>query len=219
MRPTARSRPRPIERPLFFVLATVLALAPLRSEAGGPADPESIVLGLMVSAGGRYDDVRMCVATGAGVKGGLALDISFFVEVPVAERTSVVVNVPVMRPILFGAAFDMLQFEPEARVVYRATTEGSTDFLVGPSLGIILHYGPDYRSAGSGDGRRPSFFAIGPRLGAYLGLDFERPDHPFNFQLGLHPYVSPLFSVGDPEEHRGWIVGAMLEGLFRFEMP
>ena len=111
---------------------------PLEGKAGGPDDPGPVVVGLMVSAGGRYDDVRMCVATAAGVRGGLALDISFFVEVPVADRTSILVNVPVMRPILFGAAFDMLQFEPEARVLYRATTDGSTDFLVGPSLGLIL---------------------------------------------------------------------------------
>jgi hypothetical protein len=57
---------------------------------------------------------------------------------------------------------------------------------------------------------------MGPQIGGYVGLDFKRPDERFNFQLGLSPYVAPLFGVNDPENHKGVVVGGLLDGLFRF---
>jgi hypothetical protein len=68
-----------------------------------------------------------------------------------------------------------------------AQNDGKVDLVAGPTLGVSLHYGPDYESASSGDKRGPSFFAIGPTIGGYLGLDFKRPEKTFNFELGLTP--------------------------------
>jgi hypothetical protein len=59
---------------------------------------------------------------------------------------------------------------------------------------------------------------MGPRFGGYVGLDFVRPGEGFNFQLGLHPYVSPMWSIDDPADHRGTVAGAMAEGVFRFAL-
>ena len=90
------------------------------------------------------------------------------------------------------------------------------DFVGGPTLGISLHYGPDYASEVRGDNVGDSFFAMGPFVGGYVGVDFKRPSKTFNFELGLTPYVIPLFGVGDSEDHQGVVVGGLLDGLFKF---
>ena len=174
-------------------------------------------MGFKTRIGGRYDNVRMCVATDPGVQGGMAADISYFLEKYLKAGWSASIDLPVFRPILFGAAFEMLQYEPDLNFLYRVENADGVDYILGATLGASFHYGPDYKSEQSGDGRRPSFFAMGPSAGAYFGLDFKRPGKSFNFQLGAHPYVTPLFSVGDPDNHRGVVVGALLDGVFRFQ--
>ena len=193
----------------IFGLTVVLGvlLGVLHPTEAFAQDGDSLILGFKVSVGGRYDDVRMCVATPAGVKGGMAMDVSFFAEIGLKENVALLVNVPVMRPILFAAAFRMLQFEPEVMLLFRRPTDRRVDFVVGPSLGVTLHYGPDYNSERSGDGRGPSFFAMGPKVGGFLGLDVKRPGETFNFMLGLSPYVSPLFGIRDPDDHVGVVAG------------
>ena len=172
---------------------------------------DALILGVKLQAGGRWDRVRMCVATPPGAEGGPAFDISFFIEKGIAEETTFIVDVPVMRPILFGAAFDMLQLEPAVGFNFRGRLSDDIDWVGGPRLGVTLHYGPDYRSGLSGEDRLPSFFALGPRFGGYLGLDFLRPDEVFNFQLGLHPYLSPLIAVDDPELDSVTVVDGALQ--------
>lgn len=174
------------------------------------------MLGFKLRFGGRYDDVRMCVATPAGVKGGMAADVSFFVELGVSRLWSIHVDVPVFRPILFATSFDMLQFEPSVSALYRVETGGTADVILGPTLGLSLHKGPDYTSTRHGAGRGPSFFAMGPIVGGYVGLDFVRPDKTFKFQIGLSPYVTLLFSVDDPAGYRGVVAGGLVDALFRF---
>jgi len=175
--------------------------------------PAPVVLGVRITLGGRYDNVRRCVVTPKGTPGGPAADVQFFAEVPLSADLRLTFNLPVMRPILFAAAFQVLQFEPDVTLTWRRRASDSIDWIVGPSLGVSLHYGPDYLSDLSG----PKFFALGPTVGAYVGLDFKRSG-TFNFQLGLHPYVTPLFGVSDPAGHKGVVVGAMLEGPFRFAL-
>jgi hypothetical protein len=172
--------------------------------------------GFKIRMGGRYDNVRKCVASKTGTKGGIAADISAFADFPVATGTAVHVDLPVMRPILFAAAFHMLQFEPTASLQFSDRSSNKTGWVAGPTLGVSLHYGPDYNSETSGPGRTPSFFAMGPIVGAYAGLDFRRPGETFNFQLGLSPYVTPLFGIRDPQNHRGVVIGGLLDGIFRF---
>ena len=177
---------------------------------------DQIILGLKIRAGGRYDNVRMCVATPAGVKGGPSVDVSFFMDIGLSDRISLGINVPVVRPLLFGAAFHMLQFEPDVTLNFHHRVSDRLQLVAGPTLGVSLHYGPDFNSERSGDGRGPSFFAMGPTVGGYLGLDFTRPGKDFNFQLGLSPYLTPLFSIGGTDDHRGVVVGGLLDGQFRF---
>ena len=181
-----------------LVATVLLATALFSPEVGAQTREEGkLLFGIKVSVGGRYDDVRMCVASPAGARGGPALDVSFFTEIGIKQDVSVIVNVPVFRPVLFAAAFRMLQFEPDVTLAFRQDAGERIDLVVGPSIGFVLHYGPGFESERSGPGRTPSFFAMGPRIGAYLGLDFHREDSRFNFQLGIQPYASPLFASGD----------------------
>ena len=110
----------------------------------------------------------------------------------------------------------MLQFEPSATVRYRLTATESFDTIVGAGLGLSLHYGPDYRSEDSGPLRGPDFFAMGPTLIGYTGLDFVRADRVFNFQIGLSAFVTPLFGIDAPQNRFGIVVGGLLDLSFRF---
>lgn len=203
----------------IVLIAGMAALFLMASPAGAQdsSTENQMIFGFKITAGGRYDNVRMCVASSQGAKGGPAMDISFFTEIGLRDNMSLLVNIPVMRPILFWAAFDMLQFEPEVSLLFRRVNDGKVDLVAGPSLGMIFHYGPDYNSASSGEDRGPSFFAMGPKMGGYLGLDFKRDGESFNMQLGLSPYVSPLFGINDPDDHSGLVVGGTLDGVFRFQ--
>ncbi len=177
------------------------------------ADHPSTFIGPKVRGGGRFDNIRMCVATPAGTRGGPAGDISFFVETEAATRISLHFDLPVMRPILFAANSEMLQLDPSVALLFRTPREGKLDWVGGPLVGVGLHYGPDYRSEASGPGRTESFFAAGPTLGAYAGIDFPRPGKAFDFQLGISPYVQPMWGAGG---RSGVVAGGFLDFSFRF---
>lgn len=119
-----------------------------------------------------------------------------------------------MRPILFALSFEMLQFEPSVTFKFYGVQDQDVGWVLGPTLGVSLHYGPDYQS--DQDGYR--FFAIGPIIGGYLGLDFPQPSESFNFELGVTPYVIPLFSIDDIENHRGIVIGGLLDASFRLSL-
>ena len=121
-------------RTTLVVLALVLGIA-----AEAAAQDGQVIFGFKVSAGGRYDDVRMGIATPAGGKGGPAMDISFFTEVGLRDNMSLLVNIPVMRPLLFGVGMKMLQFEPEVALLFRKANDGKVDLVAGPSVGVTLH--------------------------------------------------------------------------------
>jgi hypothetical protein len=177
---------------------------------------DASLVGFKLRFGGRYDNVRMCVATPAGVKGGIAADISLFADIPLEHGTTVHVDLPVMRPILFGFAFKMLQFEPTVALRFSDQSGGRVGWVAGPVLGVSLHYGPDYNSESSGDNRTADFFALGPIVGAYAGLDFHRPEKKFDFELGVSPYVTSLFGLRDPDNHKGIVIGGLVDASFRF---
>lgn len=202
---------------IVVAVGTVVLAGEVLAQEKGPGRDGTVIFGVKVRAGGRFDNVRMCVASPAGAKGGPAMDVSLFAEIGVAEDIAIEVDVPFVRPLLFATAFRMLQFEPSVALKFYRHTSGSVDLVAGPVVGVSLHYGPDYESEPKGDGRRPSFFAIGPTVGGYFGLDFTRPGKTFNFQLGLTPYITPIFGVDDPDDHRGLVVGGLLDGSFRFD--
>ncbi len=198
---------------LFATAVSSQEASAQESAAPGDAPP---VFGMKIRAGGRFDNVRMCVASPAGAKGGPAADISAFAEVPLSDKLGLDIDLPVFRPLLFAAAFKMLQFEPTVTLKFRVQDKGRIDGIFGPTLGVSLHYGPDYNSATAKDERTASFFAMGPMIGGYAGMDFKKPGSKFNFQLGLTPYVTPLFGISDPRSHRGVVAGALLDFQFRF---
>jgi hypothetical protein len=198
---------------LWFLIASFL---PMAAYAQRIPSENTVTFGIKIRAGGRHDDVRMCVATPAGSKLGPAMDVSFITEFGLSNDLVLSLNVPVLRPILFATRFNMLQFEPDVTLKFLVKEGERRELVAGPSLGVSLHYGPDFRSELDGDLRGPSFFALGPRVGAYVGVNFKRPGKSFGFQLGFSPYVTPLFSINDPESHQGRVVGGSLDALFHF---
>ena len=204
---------------IILLLILVVAFLPLGHGAAAaktPGNGDEFVLGLKVRFGGRYDDVRMCVASDPGTKGGTAADVSLFMDFGVNEDWFIHVDLPVFRPVLFALAFDMLQFEPSVGAHRRISTGDYVDVVVGPTLGVSLHYGPDYRSGQSAPDRGASFFAMGPTFGGYFGVDFLRKGKAFNFQLGVSPYVTPLVGFGDGDDRRGVVIGGLLDALFQW---
>lgn len=183
---------------------------------GNARSNDTLFIGVKIKAGGRYDDVRMCVASKAGAKGGPAMDVTFYAELPVADKLSIGIDIPVFRPAMFGAAFKMLQFEPEVSFLFKISQGDKRDLVIGPTVGGSFHYGPDYRSELSGDARGSSFFAAGPRVGAVAALDFKRPEKAFDFQLGINPYITPMFGGSKEESYKGIVIGGSLDGTFKF---
>jgi len=157
--------------------------------------------GALVMAGGRYDNLRMCVGSDAGVKGGPMADIQLVAKYALSSRRAIAFHLPVMRPILFGAAFDMLQFEPEVAYEHQIPLSGGRSLVTGPGLGVSLHYGPDYES--DLDNRGDEFFAAGPYISCLLALASESGN-----TLGLRGIYVPLFS---DEHSTGTVLGAALE--------
>lgn len=166
----------------------------------------AVSFGVHAVGGARYDDVRMCAASPAGVKGGPIMDVYLDVIVRTGDTTELVFNLPVMRPVLFGAAFQMLQFEPQMTLEY---TPAGSDFVFGGGLGAVFHYGPDYAS--SLEDRGPDFFATGPLLSASVAKRIGTSEGAW--LPGVKVFYSPLFSE---EKMLGTVLGAVLELHYRF---
>ena len=175
------------------------------------AEKGDLSLGVNIMLGGRYDNLRMCVATPAGVKGGPIADVMLVGRYHLNDRSAVGFKLPVMRPLLFGLAFGMLQFEPELTYEYRHTLSERTDLIVGPGIGISLHYGP-YYTENKNDDAAQSFFAAGPFVSGLIGVAFTN-DTGLERVVALKPFYAPLFS----DRYRpGTVAGAALEGHLDF---
>jgi len=196
-----------------LIMAGLTALVLLYSFQAYAGESRSVSFGISVMLGGRYDNMRMCVATPAGIKGGpiadILLDTRFFVN----DNLSIAVNLPVMRPILFAAAFKMLQFEPEVTFEFKKNITEDIDIVYGPGLGLSFHYGPDYRS--DSKDRSKSFFAMGPFISGLFGFQFAG-NSGNNKLIGIRAFYVPLFS-GDSDLSPGTVLGGALEGHFEFK--
>ena len=175
------------------------------------AESERWRYGVKARMGGRYDNVRMCVATDPGVNGGPAMDISLSFVRSVGAKSVIEFDLPAMRPLLFGAAFTMVPFEPSVTLKFTLIESTTYALAVGPMLGVSLHYGPDKDSDLSGSDRTASFLAAGPMAGAYAGVTFKRPRGWFDLQVGVTLYGTPLFSIQDDEDHSGYVLGGSLD--------
>jgi len=190
-----------MKKDLIAIACSALLTGVLAAE-----EKAALTFGVHTIAGGRYDDVRMCVGSPAGVKGGPIMDAYLDVVLRTSDETQLVLNLPVMRPILFGAAFGMLQFEPQVTLEYAPAESG---FVYGGGLGAVFHYGPDYRS--SLEDRSEDFFAVGPLVSASVG---KRIDAKQGYWLpGVKVFYSPLFS---DDRNLGMVAGAALELHYRF---
>lgn len=173
----------------------------------------SFQLGLSFAAGARYDEVRMCVASPVGYKGGPAFEfVGFAFEGKVNKFLGFGGYIPLGRPLLFGTAFRMLQFLPEAVVSLHIPINDSIDFLTDFGAGASFHYGPDYKSGlNSGDPRSPDFFAVGPRGSLFFGIAYLLQNN-IALKVGVRPYVEYLFS----DYLSGFVAGGELDIQVRF---
>lgn len=170
----------------------------------------SVSIGLHLLAGGRYDDVRMCVGSGKGIKGGPIMDVYLDIRFPLSNRGTLAVNIPVMRPILFAASFQMLQFEPQVTYEHRFPRDpGKPGFVLSGGLGLVFHYGPDYNS--TPEERGESFFSMGPLFTGSAGVLLEGKRG--NWIPGIKAFYSPLFS---PEYTTGQVLGGGVELHYEF---
>ncbi len=168
--------------------------------------------GVKIMAGGRYDDIRMCVGSDKDVKGGPIADIMFLASYRLQSGRKLTVEIPVMRPILFGAAFKMLQFEPEVSVEFDKKINNGNSMIVAPGLGLSLHYGPDYKS--DLDNRGDDFFAAGPFFSTLVGWKWLNAVEKERV-MGVRFFYTPLFS-SESDLSPGTVLGAVFEMQFSF---
>lgn len=193
---------------IFVMSGMFLTLSADAAEPTFSADKER-AFGFKIMGGGRYDDLRMCVGSPAGVKGGPVGDIKLFMKFRMSLDWSMTVTIPVFRPILFGAAFKMLQYESDVAMEYKVKISDKAGFVTGPGIGLSYHYGPDYNSERSGDGRTDSFFALGPMVSYYNAFDFTWPKH-YATRVGLQLFHVSLFRA-DGNFDYGMVWGGALE--------
>ncbi|MGM0461071.1 MAG: hypothetical protein ACQEQ4_01455 [Fibrobacterota bacterium] len=166
--------------------------------------------GFSAGGGWRYDNIRMCVATDPGVKGGPMADIKLLGTRSLSQDKKLRFALPLMRPVLFGLRFDMVQFEPDVTLeMYREINQSLRGYF-GPGAGISLHYGPDYTSD-TGEHRKEDFWAFGPTVSAVTGLAFT--DTPSS--VGLRMFYTPLFST-ESDLSVGTVLGVGLEYTMDF---
>lgn len=192
----------------MLVLSILISL--IQGVYGQNSETSKNTYGILFMAGGRYDDVRMCVASPAGVKGGTMADIMLITKHRLNENHSIAFNLPLMRPILFGIAFKMLQFEPEVTFEYNKLINEKIDLVTGPGIGISFHYGPDYQS--DLDNRGESFFAMGPFLSWQAGIAFKK-EGAVKSVAGLKAFYAPLFAK---DRTPGTVLGGALLYTFYF---
>ena len=165
--------------------------------------------GFQILAGGRYDNVRMCVASDAGVEGGMMLDIAYMFEKKREGKNSIGAKIPIMRPILFGASFGMVQFEPEFFIKNYSSKKESLYWM--PGFGLSVHYGPDYKT--DKEAIDPEkFWALGPifssAFGVVIGDNSKREK-----SIAVRPFITPLFAK---DGKSGVVAGGSLEFLMLF---
>jgi hypothetical protein len=166
--------------------------------------------GILFMAGGRYDNLRMCVGSPAGIKGGPMADIQFITKHKLDENKTLTFNLPVMRPILFGLAFNMLQFEPEITLERHKFINEKIDLVTGPGIGISFHYGPDYKSDLDNPGE--SFFAMGPFLSWNTGIAFKKEGN-VKSATGIKAFYVPLFAE---DGSTGTVIGGAFHYTYYF---
>ena len=174
---------------------------------------KKIYLGFSVALGGRYDEVRMCAASPAGAKGGIAMEFAGLVfEYKISDTFGIGGYLPIFRPTLFAASFKMLQFMPEINFNFYKKIDEKIEFATHLGIGASFHYGPDYKS--DTDHRGKEFFAVGPRVSLLLGPKFRINDQT-SLTTGVKPYVEYLIS----DHLKGWVAGGEVDFQVQYVLP
>jgi hypothetical protein len=105
----------------------------------------------------------------------------------------------------------MLQFEPEMVFDIRSNPKNGFQFTTALSVGLSLHYGPDYHS--DRKNRSPSFFAAGPIIWVHFLMGKIGSDQQVKNSFGIKPFYSLLFSK---KYSVGTVVGGALEFVRSF---
>ncbi len=170
-------------------------------------EQRGVSIGIHILGGGRYDNVRMCVGSPPGFPGGPIGEFYLDIRIPVGTDGTVVVNIPLFRPILFAAQFGMVQIEPLVMYEHMLGEGTGTRPVVGGGLGVVLHYGPDYTSSPENPGE--AFFSIGPLFNVFAGLYIGES----NLMAGIKGFASPLFTADRPA---GFVAGGGVELHYSF---
>ena len=203
-------------------LVTILAFSALAAVHPENAEnisdrvtPQQVNIGISAAFGGRYDPVRMCVGSPAGVPGGPAGEfLALLFEYRLGKTLGIGFYLPVARPILFAAAFQMLQFLPELSVIFHIPLPASrrVELVTILGAGATLHYGPDYMS--DMENRGEDFFASGPRISVLFGPLFHLTDH-LHLIVGVKPYGEYLYSL---DGTNGLVLGGELDVQLRYSI-
>ena len=183
-----------MRRTIFIILLSSLILSA----------ESDIRIGVKFMIGGRYDDMRMCVSSDRGTRGGMIADIMITADYSFDDRSSVSFQLPVMRPVLFAGAFKMLQFEPQFAYTY-----AKDDILFSPGLGLSFHFGPDYNS--DLKNRGPAFFAWGPLLSMSVMKNTNMDEN--ELYTGLKAFCVMLYS-NESDLSPGTVLGLASESRF-----
>lgn len=187
---------------LLCVFCIVVLGVSGEESSGEAAEKRGFGIGLHVLGGGRYDNVRMCVGSPAGVPGGPIGELYLDLRFPVSENGTFIVNLPLFRPIMFALSFQMLQLEPQVTYEHVLGSGDGIRPVLGAGIGAVFHYGPDYYS--SPDNRGPSFFSAGPLASGSAGISFLKG----RLITGVKIFYAPLFAVGRPA---GTVAGGGVE--------
>lgn len=197
-----------MKKTLFIIGLIVTVFA--QSIHAQDASESKFSYGVLFMTGGRYDNLRRCAATSPGTKGGPIADVMFITKYKVNSNHYLTFNLPVFRPIMFGVAFKMLQFEPEFTYEYSKNINEKINFVTGPGLGISFHYGPDYQSQLRD--LNNSFFAIGPFFSWQTGFAFKR-DGIVKSSASIKAFYVPLFAK---DRSMGTVLGGALHYTLYF---
>jgi len=191
-----------MKRLLLISVILLITSIPIYAQEADGTGPS---FGLLFMGGGRYDDLRMCVATDAGVKGGPMADVQLVTRFHLSSNSNLAFNLPVMRPILFISAFDMVQFEPVLDYEMISSFGGGGRLISGPGLGVSVHHGPDYES--DLDDPDNSFWAFGPILSWKLGYVLSSEGDSLSYIGGRITYT-PLFA---DDHSNGKVIAVAIE--------
>ena len=196
---------------VFFVSIFIFPEESTNNYKNNCTDYSYLSVGMSFTGGGRYDNVRMCVASMKDVPGGIAFEfLGFVLEYRVNKNFGIGLYLPIGRPLLFGAGFGMLQFLPEYNMIFHFPFHRIIDFIIIWGIGASLHYGPGYES--DRVNKDPSFFAAGPRSSLLAGIMIYFKF--FSLTIGAKPYVEYLANGN----RQGLVGGGEIDFQFKFKV-